>query len=213
MSVGGALRIALVDFYHQSWRLSLLNTALCGVLVAILVAAAFYVPILPVVVLVGGPLAAAVMHCAVTLAQTEDLRLGDAVTGLRLQWRRGLELGLTAAAVMGLGVFAVFFYASKGTWPLAIIVGDLLIVFAVIQLVLWPLAVYERTRPFRAVVRDAALMVLRRPAASLALALALFLVNLAGVAAAVLPFLTLTIAYSFVAAAHFALPRSPMREA
>lgn len=33
------------------------------------------------------------------------------------------------------------------------------------------------------------------------------LVNLAGVAAAVMPFLTLTVAYSFLAVAHFALPR------
>jgi hypothetical protein len=32
-----------------------------------------------------------------------------------------------------------------------------------------------------------------------------------GIAAAVMPFLTLTVAYSFVAAAHFALPRGPLR--
>ena len=38
------------------------------------------------------------------------------------------------------------------------------------------------------------------------------LVNLAGVAAALIPFLTLTIAYSFLAAAHFALPREPVPE-
>ena len=36
--------------------------------------------------------------------------------------------------------------------------------------------------------------------------LALLLVNLAGIAAAVMPFLTITLAYSFVAVAHFVLP-------
>jgi hypothetical protein len=34
----------------------------------------------------------------------------------------------------------------------------------------------------------------------------LLLVNLAGVAAAVMPFLTITVAYSFVAVAHFVVP-------
>jgi hypothetical protein len=34
-----------------------------------------------------------------------------------------------------------------------------------------------------------------------------------GLVAAVMPFLTLTIAYSFLASAHFALPRSVLREA
>ena len=37
-------------------------------------------------------------------------------------------------------------------------------------------------------------------------AFALLLVNLAGIAAAVMPFLTITVAYSFVAVAHFVLP-------
>jgi hypothetical protein len=41
----------------------------------------------------------------------------------------------------------------------------------------------------------------------------LLLVNVAGVAAAILPFLTLTIAYSFLVSAHFALPKNPAREA
>jgi hypothetical protein len=45
------------------------------------------------------------------------------------------------------------------------------------------------------------------------LGVALFLVNVAGLIAALIPFLTLTVAYSFLAAAHFALPRNPMREA
>jgi hypothetical protein len=42
---------------------------------------------------------------------------------------------------------------------------------------------------------------------------ALAIVNLAGLAAALLPFLTVTIAYSFLAAARFALPPNPTQEA
>jgi hypothetical protein len=39
------------------------------------------------------------------------------------------------------------------------------------------------------------------------LGFALLLVNAAGIAAAVMPFLTLTVAYTFLATAHFVLPR------
>ena len=71
---------------------------------------------------------------------------------------------------------------------------------------LWPLAVAERERPLRGLLADAATALVRRPAASIGLALALLLINALGVAAAVLPLLTVTVAYSFVAAARFALP-------
>jgi hypothetical protein len=56
------------------------------------------------------------------------------------------------------------------------------------------------------------LVVGRRPWGFAGLALALLLVNAIGVVAAILPFLTLTIAYSFLVAAHFALPKNPARE-
>jgi hypothetical protein len=154
------------------------------------------------------------MHCAVTLAQTEDLRLGEAVTGLRRHWRRGLVLGLIVTLAVTLGAFAVPFYASAGrwAWPLAALSVYVLIVFALIQLALWPLAVFEEARPLRAVLRDAVFVVGRRPLGFAGLGAALLLVNAIGVAAAILPFLTLTIAYSFLVSAHFALPKNPARE-
>ena len=78
---------------------------------------------------------------------------------------------------------------------------------------LWPLAVFEVQRPLATVARDAARAFLRRPIGFLGLAVALAIVNAVGVAAAILPFLTLTIAYSFLVSAHFALPKNPAREA
>jgi hypothetical protein len=82
----------------------------------------------------------------------------------------------------------------------------------VIQLALWPRAVVERERPLGRVLAAAALDVLRRPKAWIGLAVALVLINLVGIAAALMPFLTLTIAYSFLAAAHVALPPRPNPE-
>ena len=154
------------------------------------------------------------MHCTVTLAQTEELRLSEVVVGLRRHWRRGLVLGVLVAAAAILGAIAVPFYSGAGAWawPLAALSVYVLLAFALFQLALWPLAVFEDARPFRAVVRDAAFVVGRRPWGFAGLALALLLVNAIGVAAAILPFLTLTIAYSFLVSAHFALPKNPARE-
>jgi hypothetical protein len=213
MSLQRALGVAAADLYHQSWRLIVLNSLLGAVLIGVVLASLVIRPAILLVVLLG-PAAAAVMHCAVTLAQTEELRLSEAVVGLRRHWRRGLALGVLVAAAAILGAIAVPFYSTAGTWawPLAALSGYVLLVFALFQLALWPLAVFEDARPFRAVVRDAALVVGRRPWGFAGLALALLLVNAVGIAAAILPFLTLTIAYSFLVSAHFALPKNPARE-
>ncbi|HEX6662134.1 MAG TPA: hypothetical protein VF025_00530 [Gaiellaceae bacterium] len=214
MTLGRALGVAAADLYHQAWRLVILNTLLglgfvLVVLASIAVRGAFLLAILI------GPAIAAVMHCAVTLAQTEDLRLAEALRGLRRLWRRGLALGLALAAAVGLGALAVPFYAHAGTWawPFAAVCVYLLLMFGVFQLALWPLAVFESGLPLKVVARDAALTVARRPLGFVGLAVALLLVNVVGVAAAILPFLTLTIAYSFLVSAHFTLPKNAAREA
>jgi hypothetical protein len=213
MSLARALGVAAVDLYHQSWRLIVLNLSLGVVMVGVVLASLAIRPAILLVVLLG-PAAAAVMHCAVTLAQTEELRLSEVVIGLRCHWRRGLALGALVAAAALLGAIAVPFYSNAGAWawPLAALSIYVLLVFALFQLALWPLAVFQDTRPFRDVVREAALVVGRRPRGFAGLALALLLVNAIGLAAAILPFLTLTIAYSFLVSAHFALPRNPARE-
>lgn len=213
MSLARALGIAATDLYHQSWRLMVLNALLAAVLLGVLLASLAIRPALLLLVLLG-PVAAAVMHCTVTLAQTEELRLSEVMVGLRRHWRRGLVLGVLVAAAAILGAIAVPFYSRAGTWawPLAALSIYVLLAFALFQLALWPLAVFEDARPFRAVVRDAAFVVGRRPLGFAGLALALLLVNAIGVAAAILPFLTLTIAYSFLVSAHFALPKNPARE-
>ena len=104
-------------------------------------------------------------------------------------------------------------HAGTWAWPFAAVCVYLLLMFGIFQLALWPLAVFEAGRPLRAVARDAAFTVARRPLGFVGLAVALLLVNVIGFAAAILPFLTLTIAYSFLVSAHFALPKNPAREA
>ena len=211
MGAGRALRTAAIDFYHQSWRLAVFNTVLSACVLGILCLALFADPLFALLFVLIGPVAAALMHCAVLLAQNDELRFRDALTGLRLHWRRGLALATVILVVVWLGVIALRFYGSE-QWLFAVLVGDVLAVFAVIQLLAWPRAVHERTRPLYRVFGDAAGDFLSRPVSTFAFVLALLVVNALGFVAAVMPFLTLTIAYSFLAAAHFALPRSALRE-
>jgi hypothetical protein len=206
MTVGGALKAALRDMYEQSWRLLLLNLALSAVAAAALLAGSYATPAL--LLLVGvGPFAAALMHCAVTVQQTDDLRMGDALVGLRLHWRRGLALGAIVAAASVLVVTSLSFYSARA-WPVAILSFYVALMFGVWQIHLWPLAVARRRERFAHVLRDAGIGLVRRPFASIGLWFVLLLVNAAG-AIGILPVLTLTIAFSALAAAHFVLPPPP----
>jgi hypothetical protein len=209
MTVGGALKAALRDMYEQSWRFIVLNLALCVVVAALLLMVSFSTPALPLVIVVG-PFAAALMHCAVTLQQTEAVHLSDGLAGLRLHWRRGLALAAIAGVATALFVVSVVFYAQRA-WPVALFALYVALLFGVWQIHLWPLAVARGRESLRDVVRDAARALVQRPFASLGLALALLLVNGIG-AIGVLPVLTLTVAYSALAAARFALP-PPTEEA
>jgi hypothetical protein len=205
LPAGAALRAALGDLYRQSWRFFVLNAALAACVVPVVVAG-FWAPLAWVLLLGVGPLAAALQHCAVVAVTTEELRLREALVGLRLHRRRGLVLGAVSAATSALGVYAIAFYGSRGTLVLAVLAVYLLLALLVYQLVLWPLAVVEPDRPLRLVVEDTLRALLARPLQALGLTTALVVVNLLGVALAVVPFLTLTIAYSTLAAARFAIP-------
>jgi hypothetical protein len=160
-----------------------------------------------VLAVLAGPLVAALAHCSVTLVRTGNLALADAWEGLRLHWRRGLALGAAGVALGVLAAVAVHFYArSSAGWPFAFLTLYLVVLLGIYAAVLTTVAVANPQLPLRLAAGSAATLALQRPGATILLGLALLLVNLAGVAAAVMPFLTLTVAYSFVAVAHFVVP-------
>jgi hypothetical protein len=205
MKPGQAMRRALRDFYENSWRLLIVNTTL-GVLLVASVLATFAMPVAAVLVLGLGPVLAALVHCAVTLVKTGNLALADAWEGLRTHWRRGLELAVLGAALVVLGIVAMRFYGEASLWPLAFLTLYVFTMFGIYELVLWIVAIAEPEQGLRRAAAEAAAFVLSRPLPTLVLGLSLLLVNLAGIAAAVMPFLTLTVAYTFLATAHFVLP-------
>jgi len=206
MTVRAALVLAFGDLFRNSWRLAAINAALGAVLVFSVVAAVAVHALLVLVVL-AGPVAAALAHCSVTLVRTGNLVLADAWEGLRLHWRRGLELGAAGLAVAVLAAVAVHFYSRfSAGWPFTFLTLYVVVLLGIYAAVLMTAAVAEPDRPLRLIARNAAAVGAQRPGATLLLGLALLLVNLVGIAAAVMPFLTITVAYSFVAVAHFVLP-------
>jgi hypothetical protein len=216
LGVGRTLRVALADFYEHSWRLVLLNGGLSAFALIVLAGTQFLPLLLAVAIafVALGPPAIALMHCAVTIVETGDLQFADFVRGIRLHWRRGIALGSLAAVFVGFTATAIIFYGSRSAsaWPLAFVVLYLAGMFGVFQLALWPLSVVERGRPLGAVLRHAAVAAARRPRATVGLGAALLLVNLLAIAAAVLPFATMTIAYTSLAAARFFVPRRSTEE-
>jgi hypothetical protein len=206
MSARRALGLAVADLYRNSWRLVPVNAAV-GVVLVFAAVAAVAVHALLVLVVLAGPLIAALAHSSVTLVRTGNLKLADAWEGLRLHWRRGFALGAAGLALGVVAALAVHFYTRSSVgWPFAFLTLYLVVLLGIYAAVLTTVAVADPQLPWRAAARNAATLAARRPGATLLLGLALLLVNLAGVAAAVMPFLTLTLAYSFVAVAHFVLP-------
>jgi hypothetical protein len=206
MSARRALGLAVADLYRNSWRLVPVNAAV-GVVLVLAVACAVAVHALLVLVVLAGPLVAALAHSSVTLVRTGNLKLADAWEGLRLHWRRGLALGAAGVALGVVAALAVHFYTRSSVgWPFAFLTLYLLVLLGIYAAVLTTVAVADPRLAWPAAARSAATVVAQRPGATLLLGLALLLVNLAGVAAAVMPFLTVTLAYSFVAVAHFVLP-------
>jgi hypothetical protein len=211
--VGTVLRRSARDFYEESWRLVILNSALSVYVLAVL-GLAVYIPPALLLLLGAGPLAAGLVSAAVIIVETGSLTVGEVTGSLRRTWRRGLALGALTGFVAGATFTALRFYGAASTfaWPLAVLVLYVTGIFAVYQLLLWPLAIRDSARPLREVAADAAVALLRRPLAAVGLALALLVVNLVGLAAAVLPFLTMTIAYSALAAARFAVTPTSLEQ-
>jgi hypothetical protein len=206
MSARRALGLAFADLYRNSWRLVPVNAALGAVLV-LAAFCAIAVHALLVLAVLAGPLAAALAHCSVILVRTGNLALADAWEGVRLHWRRGLALGVAGVSLGVLAALAVHFYTrSSAGWPFAFLTLYLVVLLVIYAAVLTTVAVASPELPLRLAARAAATFGAQKPGGTLLIGLALLLVNLAGVAAAVMPFLTITVAYSFVAVAHFVLP-------
>lgn len=213
MTVGAALRRATAEMYRLSLRLIVLNAGLALALAVVALIANQLPLALLLAPTITGPLAAGLVYCTVKLVREDEFHLADAVDGVRLYWKRGLALG----GLCGIGLFAALvalsFYtsASHRAWPFAALVVYLLAMYLLLLFVSWPLAVADPESPLRDAIRQAWLVLLRNPLRALSLGVVLLVINVLG-AAAVLPLLTLTIAFSFLAVSHLVLPLPSTQE-
>jgi hypothetical protein len=207
MTVRSALRSALVDTYNFSWRLLVVNTALSVAVALVVLFVSTFPLVLFVAPLVAGPIVAALAYCVVTLIREQEFRLSDAVAGIRRFWKRGFVLGGIFGLLLLLGTLAVAFYSSERhrVLPLAVLAVYVVVVAALILLVSWLFAIANPERGVGDALRRACLLALHAPTRMLLFGTALFLINLLG-AVTVLPLLTLTVAYSFLATARLVLP-------
>jgi len=207
MTVRAALSAALGDTYRNSFRLLAVNTAVSAMLAAVVLFVSAFPLVLFVAPLAAGPAIAALVYCVVTLVREEELVLADALEGLQRFWKRGLALGAVTGAVLLAGALSVTFYASEShrVVPLAAFCAYVVAVAFLIVILAWLFAVAEPQQSIGDALRTAALLALHSPLRLLALGLVLVVVNVVGIVT-VLPILTLTIAYSFLAAAHLVLP-------
>jgi hypothetical protein len=212
-AVRAALRGALSDLYRNSWRFVLANGCLAAsVLVPVWLAIELAAPAPLLLLVLAGPACAGLVHCAVSAVDDSvhgsgDVRAADMGHGVRRHWRRGLALGALLGLVVVAGVSAIRVYAGRGgVWTVAAFgCGYLLAVAVLFQLVLWPAAIRLADRRLAEAFRAAAAQFAYRWSAVLRLGAVLFVVNLAG-AVAVLPLLTVTVAFSFLAAARLLAP-------
>ena len=213
MSVRGALGAAGRDLYQFSWRLLVVNTMVTGVMCAVILIVSAFPLVLFVAPLVAGPLVAALVYCVILLIREESFVLADAMVGLRRHWRTGFALGGLFGMALLLGALAVIFYTSEEhrTIPLAALSLYVVAIVGLLLLVAWPFAIAAPEAGLRGALRQAWLLALHAPLRLLALGLVLLVVNVAG-AITVLPLLTLTIAYSFLATAHLVLPAPILEE-
>jgi hypothetical protein len=213
MTVRTALRSALGETYRNSWRLLVVNTAVSSVIAVVVLFVSAFPLVLFVAPLVSGPLVAALVHCVLMLVREEELVVADAVEGMRRFWRRGFALGGITGGVFLAGALAVTFYASEAhrVLPLAAFCAYVAAIAFLVVLVAWVLAIAEPGEGVSAALRAAALVALRSPLRLLTLGIVLLIVNVVSIVT-VLPVLTLTIAYSFLAAAHVVLPHAASME-
>jgi hypothetical protein len=213
MTVGKALRFALADLYRCSWRLLVVNTMLSATIAAVVLLVSAFPLVLLVAPLVGGPIVAALVYCVVKLVRDDDFVFADAAEGLRRYWRSGFLLGGISGLVLLLGALAVSFYVSEQhrVLPLAVLSAYVIAIALLVVLVAWPLAIAEPDDGVAGALYCAWTLALRSPVRLLLLGAALLVVNVLG-AVTVLPLLTLTIAYSFLAMARFVLPTGPSVE-
>jgi hypothetical protein len=215
-SLRGALRAAATDFYFHSWRLLPANVLWAAVVLAILAAAL----LLPALILLA-PLAAlpiaGIFRTATRIVRGESVSFWDGLEAWRGEVRPALALGsglLAATVVLAFNVVTGLFSDSMLGWAFATLAFWGLVGGWLYAWVAWPILLdpARATIPARQRLRLAALLALAHPIRIGALGLILFALCVASTIA-IVPLLTVSVAFSALVSARYVLPAADRLEA
>jgi hypothetical protein len=216
MSLGGALRTSLRDFYFNSWRLAPANLIWGAMLVAALIASPTSLVGLVLIVLLAVP-TAGIYRMAALIARGEPAAFSDFVDGMRRLGPAGAMLGIGAAALAYVFTTNVFVGLGANN-PVGWLTTGLalwgLVGLAMLLTAVWPLLAdpHRDAVGLRGRVTLAGLVVIGRPLRVLALTV----VVLFALAVSTLLFALLamvSVAYLALVACRYVLPLADEIEA
>jgi hypothetical protein len=215
-SLGGAIRLAVQDFYYHSWRLLPANV-IWSASVLVIAALGILTPLAIALVPVLALPTAGVFRVTTRIVRGESVSLWDAVDA----WRTGVGatlavgVGLVASVVvLGSNVVTGLTSDSPFGWALATLAAWGLLVAWLYAWTAWPILVDPARvgQPAAERARLAGLLLLARPVriGVLGLALAVFLLISA---VAVVALATVSVAVAALVASRFVLPAADRLEA
>lgn len=220
-SLPGAARLALTDFFFNSWRLVAANVAWGVCLVAIGLVGL----IVPLLGLILAPLlaipTAGVFRLAALVARDEPASFWDAVEAWRAYAGPALLAGIgatAAGAVLAVNVVGGLLSGSTVGWALATLAAWGLAILWLVALGFWPLLTdphRDGGRPLASMrdsLRLAGLLVLAHPVRLALLGLGA-LVILAASSVAFAALVTVSVAYVALVSSHYLLPAADRLEA
>jgi hypothetical protein len=214
-SLGGAIRLAVHDFYYHSWRLLPANVAWSAVAL-IVVAIAIVSPVAIVLAPVLALPTAGIFRVTTRIARGESVSFWDALDAWRTDILPTLVLGaglLAATVVLGSNLIAGLSSDSPLSWAFATLAGWGLLAVWLYAWTAWPILMdpARAGRPIAERARLAALLVLARPGriGGLGILLAVLLVVSA---AAVVALATVSVAFAALVASRYVLPAADRLE-
>ncbi len=180
MSLGGALRTSLRDFYFNSWRLAPANLVWGAILVAALIASPASVLGLVLIAALAVP-TAGIYRMAALIARGEPAAFSDFLDGMRRLGPAGALLGVTGAALAYVFTTNVFVGLGANN-PIGWLTTGLalwgLVGLAMLLTSVWPLLAdpHREEVGLRGRVTLAGLVVIGRPLRVLALTIVVALV-------------------------------------
>jgi hypothetical protein len=212
----GALRAAAGDFYFHSWRLLPANVLWAAVVLAILAVALLVPPLIVLAPLSALPVAG-IFRMTTRIGRGESVSFWDGLEAWRGEVRPALGLGtalLVATIVLGFNVVSGLLGDSLVGWALATLAFWGLLGTWLYAWVAWPILLdpARAAQPVRQRLRLAALLLLAHPIRIAALGVVLLALCVVSIVA-IVPLLTVSVAFGALLSTRYVLPAADRLEA